>query len=883
MNQTWIDLAPWAAPAAAWMLTYLLHSTVLLVAAAATALVLGERRAALQEVVWKCALVGGIATATLQAGLGWTPVAGTWELPGAGRIAEATSDENPRQGGIVGEVAAGESAGTIGGAGDSASTSSWAAGSSRVSGQPAPGGVFAAPEGGSARAAALLGTDSVAPSASAAASPTTSPLAAAWPLLAVLAWLALAAFFAARLAGDYLRLAARLRERWPVADGAVAALFGRLLGKSGRRRPVGLTGSERLPVPIAWGLARPEVSLPARVLRDLSPYHQESILAHELAHVLRRDPAWLAAARLIEAVLFFQPLNRLARRRLQELAEYRCDDRAVELTGRPIELARCLTEVAAWRLAGLAALPVPSMASGSALGRRVRRLVHGERGERLPRWVRPAAVVGVLAVALAAPAVSGGRPAPAQPADEAAAAPAPAGRLDDSAIDEEENAGWVLDDGRTRRWDELTPEEREEVRRQVAAARDQARLATEEAHAAMAELRARLRAEHRELRSAERQARLAGAHGEAAEAARRAHREALAEARRTLETTRRELREIHRERLDTVRGRHRDSERQRRDEMRREHRERYRHLRQEIERQREEPRRDGGQAALSAEEAARMRAEALAAAQAGLAAARHSLPPADVARQVSLAFSGLGETLPALIGGSVRLGLGAAGAALSAVDLSTVDADVARALAEVQRSMPEIQAQVARALAAAEDDPERQAELRQAMAELEAEMPRIQAEIAAAMAEVERELAAEMPKVEAELAAAMAELEAERPRIEAEIAAAMAELDREWPAMEAELAAAMAELEREMPRIEAELAQAMAELEAEMPRIEAEMAAALAEVEAEWPEIEAELERAMAELERELAAFEAEIEAEEAAGEEELETEEIDPDAPSPR
>jgi Zn-dependent protease with chaperone function len=702
---SWIEIAPaWAAPAAAWMLTYLLHSTALLALAAAVTFALGERRTALQEVIWKCALVGGLATATLQVGLGWTPLAGSWELPGA---VVATAEPLQQEGAPLaaerqelGEAAA------VGGSSAARHDLATSPAASRIAGAPPAGSAAPTPRSSEGTVAA------------------SSPRAAAGPLLAVVAWLALAAFFTVRLADDYLRLAARLRERWPVADGAVAALFGRLLGKSGRRRPVTLTGSERLPVPIAWGLARPEVSLPARVLRDLSPYHQESILAHELAHVLRRDPAWLAAARLLEAVLFFQPLNRVARRRLQEIAEYRCDDRAVELTGRPLDLARCLTEVATWRLAGMAALPVPSMASGSSLGRRVRRLVDGAQGEPLPRWVRPAAVAAVLAVALAAPGVTRGKPAPQEPA----AAPAAASSLaatgdtepgaDRQAASESENGGWVIVDGRS--WDELTPAERDEVRRDIAAGRE----AREHALQALEHSREQLRHQRHALRGLE-----GGAHLEGLE---------------------------------------------------------------------------------------------------GL------------------------EGLSGLIGGSVRLGLTAASAALAAVDMPAIQAEIERAMAEVEhelaREMPKIEAEMARAMAEAERHPERRAEIAAAMAELEAEMPRIEAEIAAAMAEVERELAREMPKIEAEVAAAMAEV--------------ARELAREMPKITAEVTASMAEVERELAR--------------EMPKIRAAVTAEMAEAErelaAEMPRIEAEIDRAMAEVERELAAIEAELEAEEEA----VEAEEVD-------
>jgi beta-lactamase regulating signal transducer with metallopeptidase domain len=277
---------------------------------------------------------------------------------------------------------------------------------------------------------ATRGPAAAAPPPGAPRQEATPPPAIPWPAVTLATWGLVAFLLTGRLALSGLRLVTRLRRRWTLDQGAVTALFGRLLGRCGRRRPVRLTASGRLPVPIAWGIVRPEVSLPARVVRELSPYHQESILAHELAHVLRQDPAWLAGARLLECLLFFQPLNRLARRRLQELAELRCDDRAVELTGRPVELARCLTEVATWRLAAVAALPVPSMSAGTALARRIQRLLSGEaRGERLPRGVAAAGAIGLVALALlvpgvraavqpdpaAAPASVGGDPSPEPP------------------------------------------------------------------------------------------------------------------------------------------------------------------------------------------------------------------------------------------------------------------------------------------------------------------------------------------------------------------------------------------------------------------------------------------------------------------------------------
>ena len=114
-------------------------------------------------------------------------------------------------------------------------------------------------------------------------------------------------------------------------------------------RDVRLTVSDRLTSPVALG--SDEICLPARALAELDPIRMESILAHELAHLVRRDPTWLTIARLIEAVFFFQPLNVLARRRMQEAAEFASDAWASTRVARPLDLAHCLARVAEWTIA----------------------------------------------------------------------------------------------------------------------------------------------------------------------------------------------------------------------------------------------------------------------------------------------------------------------------------------------------------------------------------------------------------------------------------------------------------------------------------------------------------------------------------------------------
>ena len=85
------------------------------------------------------------------------------------------------------------------------------------------------------------------------------------------------------------------------------------------------------------------------------------MLAHELAHLVRRDPQWLVLACLVERAFFFQPLNRLASRGIMESAEYLADDWAAHRSGH-VPLARCLVKVAEWIQASPLGVPMAGMA-----------------------------------------------------------------------------------------------------------------------------------------------------------------------------------------------------------------------------------------------------------------------------------------------------------------------------------------------------------------------------------------------------------------------------------------------------------------------------------------------------------------------------------------
>jgi hypothetical protein len=84
--------------------------------------------------------------------------------------------------------------------------------------------------------------------------------------------------------------------------------------------------------PMLVGLLRPILLLP-RHLRDFDPAQQRLVVEHELTHIARRDPLWLHASLLLQAMQWFNPLVTSLGKRMAWAQELGCD-RSV-LQGRP--------------------------------------------------------------------------------------------------------------------------------------------------------------------------------------------------------------------------------------------------------------------------------------------------------------------------------------------------------------------------------------------------------------------------------------------------------------------------------------------------------------------------------------------------------------------
>jgi HEAT repeat protein len=368
---------------AGWLLTYAIHSTILLGLASLLAERLREQHAWL-DWIWKVALVGAVVTTTAQSALRVQPLGGQW-WPG---LHVATSGAPER-------AAEGASVGRTGGAGlavpETAHTRSDAAAAECCT-EASPRETDAP---GTPQFLAVLSRN------------VRAFLNASWSFGLVGAWLLLAVPGLVRFARRQRALYQILGRPRPLLDGPLARMLGELCAAGGLRRPVRLTVRSRCVMPVA--LLGREIAVPQRFVTDLDGEQQRAALAHELAHQLRRDPQWLLLAFLLERVFWFQPLQRRVRRALRENAEVMCDDWAVEQT-HSLGVARCLEAVARW------VAPTPEwqltaaswMASEkSPLARRVERLRRAERVRPARRSLALSTLLVIPLLLLVAPVVSG--------------------------------------------------------------------------------------------------------------------------------------------------------------------------------------------------------------------------------------------------------------------------------------------------------------------------------------------------------------------------------------------------------------------------------------------------------------------------------------------
>ena len=249
---------------------------------------------------------------------------------------------------------------------------------------------------------------------------STSRLASAVPLLLLAIWgcgcMAILTMWCVR----WRRVALMVDAASRVEDSRELAILRRLEHVAGITKPIGLVSTSGSLEPGIFGIVHRVLLWPRSLGEQLSDEHVEAILAHELAHVQRRDNLTATLQMLVEALFWFHPLVWWLGARLVDERERACDEAVVRLGSQPQIYAESLLKTCEYHVKS----PLVCVAgvTGSNLKRRIERIMTNRGADALRSW-KKLVLAAAGAAAIAVPIVFGALDAPRLYAQSPAGAP----------------------------------------------------------------------------------------------------------------------------------------------------------------------------------------------------------------------------------------------------------------------------------------------------------------------------------------------------------------------------------------------------------------------------------------------------------------------------
>jgi bla regulator protein BlaR1 len=198
---------------------------------------------------------------------------------------------------------------------------------------------------------------------------------------AAMLWMAGVAICVLGVSREWRRAGTLARRDVTEAGEPVGAIVSELRTRLSLTTVIDIRRSGHAAVPMVLGWLRPVVLIPSHTAEEMPPDQLRAILAHELAHVRRRDYLANVLQIAAETLVFHHPAARWVSRRIRTEREYCCDDVAVSVGARPADYARALAALedarAGCRLAVAAG-------SGTLLDR-IQRIVGHPRPRLTPR------------------------------------------------------------------------------------------------------------------------------------------------------------------------------------------------------------------------------------------------------------------------------------------------------------------------------------------------------------------------------------------------------------------------------------------------------------------------------------------------------------------
>ena len=196
---------------------------------------------------------------------------------------------------------------------------------------------------------------------------------------------------------QWWRISRLVRSARPLIEGREADLLRKAELLARLPRSVPLLSSGNSMEPGVFGIIRPVLLWPEGIVRHMDDAHLESVLAHEVCHVQRRDNLTSAIHMLVEAIFWFHPVVWWMERQLVKERELACDEAVLQLGNEAAVYAESILNVCKF-------YTEPSIAcisgvTGSELKQRITRIMSGQGVRKLDlRRKATLALTCVLAV-----------------------------------------------------------------------------------------------------------------------------------------------------------------------------------------------------------------------------------------------------------------------------------------------------------------------------------------------------------------------------------------------------------------------------------------------------------------------------------------------------
>jgi beta-lactamase regulating signal transducer with metallopeptidase domain len=147
-----------------------------------------------------------------------------------------------------------------------------------------------------------------------------------WTAILAIVWLGGAMAILIALILDAARVIRLAHWARPIEDPEREKLLADVCRQMNMKPRMQIRASQSVRGPMLVRFVRPAILLPSAMLANLNHDEIRLILAHELAHIKRRDLAWNALAAPVHVLLYFHPLVWLAHRCARQEQEMACDE-----------------------------------------------------------------------------------------------------------------------------------------------------------------------------------------------------------------------------------------------------------------------------------------------------------------------------------------------------------------------------------------------------------------------------------------------------------------------------------------------------------------------------------------------------------------------------